>query len=1247
MRRLAMALAALSCAASLSAETLPGAAPFDAALVARIESARKAQSASYRPRTRHLEKDGAAKYTNRLLLEASPYLLQHAHNPVNWYPWGDEAFEVARRLGRPVLLSVGYSTCHWCHVMEEESFEDEEIARVLNESYVAIKVDREERPDVDAVYMSALQAFMDRGGWPMTVWLTAAREPFFGATYLPARDGERGVSMGFLSLLRRMAQAHAEQGEHVAETARSLVAAVREDLAPREKSAGLPEAGVLRAAAASYRDAYDAESGGLSGAPKFPSSLPVRFLLRYHRRTGDRHALEMATRTLETMAAGGIHDPIGGGFHRYTVDARWRVPHFEKMLYDNALLAVAYIEGYQVTGRQDLAAVARDILEYVAREMTAPAGGFYSASDADSLTPEGKRVEGRFFTWTPEEVRAAVGPTRAPLVEAAYAITSAGNLDGRSVPQAERPLGAIARELGMTEAAARASLEESRVLLLAARSRRPPPLRDEKILAAWNGLMISAFARAAQALGEPRYAAQAARAADFVLTRMRERGRLLRSLSGGRARHNAYLEDHAFLIAGLVDLYEATGTPRWLSEAIGLDQVLERHYEDAESGGYFTTSDDHERLLARAKPAQDGAEPSGNSVQALNLLRLHELTDDDRYRRRAERTLAAFSGRLAKAPDVLRDLLLAVDFQLDTPKQIVIVAPDRQKAQPLLAMLGSRFVPNRVLVVATEGADLERQSRLVPLLAEKRALSGKATAYVCERRICQLPTSDPGVFAAQVAKTETLAKPATPETRALAYLMREVPGWRETHRCGSCHNNGDGSRALFRARALGYDVPEVAVANSREWLVAPLEWEREAGEPGTSDTKLARIQFAAAALAAAEARVIADPRLLAEIAARLASDQDPDGAWRIAQQSSIGSPVAYGPHVAAWLASRTLATADRARYGDAAARAEAFFVANPASNVMDAAATALALSDAASPAARSRRAEALALLKAAQTSDGGWGPYKGSPPEVFDTALAILALARAGVLHQEPVKRGREHLIREQLEAGGWRETTRPPGYQSYAQHVSTTAWATLALLETDSPYPRHWWTPAAKEGAPAWEILPQAARPGEVILSKRHELGLLSNFAATPFVFRGQRYASLEGLWQMMLYPEGTDDARALFPGLEWKYTRAQVAQMASFEAKAAGDLAEANMKKMGIGWVTFEGKRFEYRPAEPGEHFRLIAEATREKVKQNPDVKSVLLATGDLVLRPDHHQEKDAPAAWRYFEILTAIRGELKESK
>jgi hypothetical protein len=759
----------------------------------------------------------------------------------------------------------------------------------------------------------------------------------------------------------------------------------------------------------------------------------------------------MATRTLEAMAAGGIHDQVGGGFHRYTVDSRWQVPHFEKMLYDNALLAVAYLEGYEATQREDFAFVARGILSYVERDMTSPNGAFYSATDADSLGPGGHREEGRYFTWTPEEIRAAVGPSRAPLAEAFYAVTPAGNFEGRSVLLAPRPLADVAREQGRDVQAARQALLESRERLLAARARRAPPLRDEKILAAWNGLMIGALARAASTLGEARYSAQAARAAEFVLTRMREGGRLRRSFSDGRARHNAYLEDYAFLASGLLDLYEATGTPRWLREALALDAVLESQFEDKQGGGCFATSHDHERLLARAKPVHDGAEPSGNSIQAMNLLRLHELTGDDRYRARAERALAAFSSSLTRAPEAFSELLLAVDFWTDIPKEIVIVTPSsRAQAEPLLARLRRAFVPNRALVVAAQGPDLEAQARLVPLLEGKLARGGQATAYVCERRVCDRPTTDPELFAAQLARTEPLAGGETAEARALGYLTREVPAWREKHACGSCHNNGDGARALFRGLKLGHAVPGEALATTREWLRQPVEWEKAPGEPGTSDVKLARLQFASALREAVEAGAVEDKGLLKQVAKTLAADQDADGAWRISQQASLGSPVAWGPYVATWMARKALASADRASFAGELAKAEAFLVAQPARNVMDAAASALALGDAASEAARARAEEALGQLRRAQTGDGGWGPYAGAAPEVFDTALALLALAQRGdERDREHVRRGREFLLRSQLEGGGFKETTRPSGYQSYAQHVSTTGWAALALLET------------------------------------------------------------------------------------------------------------------------------------------------------------------------------------------------------
>jgi len=746
--------------ASPVTQPLPGAAPYPPELLAQLEQARKSKGTGYEPRTVHLGTDGWAQYTNRLFLESSPYLLQHAHNPVNWYPWGDEAFAAAHRHGVPVLLSIGYSTCHWCHVMEEESFEDEEIARVMNEGYVAIKVDREERPDVDAVYMSAVQAMTGRGGWPMTVWLTPDRKPFFGGTYFPARDGDRGAGTGFVTLLRRLKETYDAQPDRVASSSAEIVQHIRAALAPPGGDGDLPGPTIVRTAMGQYNARFDATNGGVAGAPKFPSSLPIRFLLRYHRRTGDEAPLRMATRTLEKMAAGGMYDQVGGGFHRYSTDAQWLVPHFEKMLYDNALLTLAYLEGYQVTRQESLARVAGEILRYVERDMTSPDGAFYSATDADSLVPSGRREEGYFFSWTPAELEAALGKDRARVVAAYYGVTADGNFEGRSILHVPRSLPDVASGLGMKPDEVRKIVDSARETLYRTRAERPAPLRDEKILCSWNGLMISAYAQASQVLGVESYARVASRAADFLLRSLRENGRLKRSFMDGRARHNGYLDDYAFLVAALLDLFEATGEPRWLEEAIALDGVLAAHYEDRTGGGFFLTSDDHEALLAREKPGHDGAEPSGNAVALLNLLRLHELTSDDRYRQRAERAFRTFHPALERAPTGLSEMLLAVDFYLDVPKEIVIVVPARRSdAEPLLAQLRAVFVPNRVLAVVPEGDALTRLATRVPLVASKVARSGKPTAYVCERRVCELPTSDPAVFARQLAKVSPISEP--------------------------------------------------------------------------------------------------------------------------------------------------------------------------------------------------------------------------------------------------------------------------------------------------------------------------------------------------------------------------------------------------------------------------------------------------------------------------------------------------------
>jgi uncharacterized protein YyaL (SSP411 family) len=709
----------------------PGAEAFSASLAGQLATALAAKGPDYEPRTHHFTADGAPKYTNRLILESSPYLLQHAHNPVNWHPWGDEAFELARELDRPVLLSIGYSTCHWCHVMERESFEDEEIAEFINRNYIAIKVDREERPDVDSIYMTAVQMMTQRGGWPMTLWLTPDRQPFFGRTYIPARDGDRGVQHGFLTVLGAMNNVWKTKRSEVVDQAGRLAQGIAQNLAIGvEASSELPSPGLLVAAAESYRKNFDGEYGGLNRAPKFPSSLSVRLLLRAYQRSGEQAFLDMAELTLEKMAAGGMFDQVGGGFHRYSTDAQWLVPHFEKMLYDNAQLVVAYLEGYQATGRVDFAKVARRVLRYVERE--------------------GHSEEGWFFTWTPEEVEAVVGAEQARVVEAFYGLSDGGNFEGRTILNRARPAAEVAAEFGISEAEMQSVLSVARGRLYRARERRPPPILDDKVLTSWNGLMISAFASGSQILGKPLYAEIASRAAEFVLSELRVDGRLHRAWRDGVAKQEAFLDDYAFLIAGLIDLYQATSEPRWLAEAVALQKVLDASFWD-ETGGYFLAGADHETLLAREKPTWDGAEPSGNSVALMNLVRLTELTTDDAYRARADALLKAFAPLLIRSPTGLAELQLGLDYRVSSAKEIVLVAPNnRLELEPFLQVLRQTFLPQKVVVTATTGSDLDRQIGLVPFLEGKIPRKGLATAYVCERFVCQLPTSDVEVFARQI-----------------------------------------------------------------------------------------------------------------------------------------------------------------------------------------------------------------------------------------------------------------------------------------------------------------------------------------------------------------------------------------------------------------------------------------------------------------------------------------------------------------
>ena len=682
---------------------------------------------AYRPRTRHLDDAGRPRFTNALVHEASPYLLQHAHNPVDWRPWGDAAFAEAAKRGVPVFLSVGYSTCHWCHVMEHESFEDVEIATFLNDHFVPVKVDREERPDVDAVYMEFLQMTTGGGGWPMSVWLSPEKRPLFAGTYFPARDGDRGPHRGFFTLLQIIAK-NWRDPEFQAQADPVLEALV--DRPTSSVEVGLE---ALDAGAEIFERLFDPEWGGFGRAPKFPRPCVLDFLLRQGRRSGEAALLDAVTTTLRRMHCGGMYDHVGGGFARYSVDARWLVPHFEKMLYDNAQLAVAYTEAWQATGDDLYRHVAEDVLRYLDAEMSDRQGGFYSATDADSADASGHMHEGLFFVWTPDEIDGLLSPDDAQWVRATFDVQPGGNFEGRSILHLDEPLSTDDRARWMT-------LRET---LYAARTKRIAPGLDDKVLVAWNGLAIQAFARAAVAFERPELAARAARAADFIIEHMADGNRLHRAWRAGKARHPAVLEDYATLIGGLLDLLEATGEVRWLAHAERLQAVLDTHFAD-EAGGYFRTADDAEALLFREKPTYDGAEPSGNSQAALGLLRLAAITDNQRYRERAEGTLRALGETASKAPHAVPKALCAIDLAAGPVSVAAVVTPPAGDAHALWSAARRLFLPHTIRLISAEGGALAQQ---VVAFEQRPAKGGAATAYVCVGTTCSAPTSDPEALA--------------------------------------------------------------------------------------------------------------------------------------------------------------------------------------------------------------------------------------------------------------------------------------------------------------------------------------------------------------------------------------------------------------------------------------------------------------------------------------------------------------------
>ncbi len=670
---------------------------------------------------------------NHLANETSPYLLQHVNNPVDWHPWGPEALALSKKLKKPIFLSIGYSACHWCHVMEHESFENAAIAKSLNEKFVCIKVDREERPDLDQIYMNAVQMMTGRGGWPMSVFLTPDLKPFYAGTYWPAKRS-RGMP-GFDEIIAGVSKAWETNREAVVSTSNKLTA----ELGKIDSQGGGEDLSeellekLLVGATEQFRRTFDNTYGGFGSAPKFPSPMGLQLLLRYWHRKKDKQALKMVTVTLDRMAAGGIYDHLGGGFARYSVDARWLVPHFEKMLYDNSQLAATYLEAYQATGDEDYARVVRETLDYTLRDMTDAAGGFYSTEDADS---EG--VEGKFYVWTPMQLREVLGDAAAATFAQVYDVTDHGNFEHANILNLPKSIDQQAKALGRDVDELRKELADSRDKLFVAREPRIHPAKDDKVIVAWNGLMIDAMARAGAVLDEPRYIDAAAKAADFLLTTVRRKdGRLLHTWRHGQAKLDAYLDDYTNLANGLVSLYEATFDARHLDAAIALMQTVLDHFFDAQ-GGFYYTADDHEKLIVRSKDFTDNAVPSGNAMAATVLVRLAKLTGKQSYLDAAEGAMRQTVSLMQRAPSATSQMLLAVDLHLGPTYEMVLAGDLQEKATTdILADLLRRFLPNKVLAFAAKGA--KPSAALADLLQGKSMLGSTPTLFVCEGFTCQAP----------------------------------------------------------------------------------------------------------------------------------------------------------------------------------------------------------------------------------------------------------------------------------------------------------------------------------------------------------------------------------------------------------------------------------------------------------------------------------------------------------------------------
>jgi uncharacterized protein len=677
------------------------------------------------------------KFTNKLIEETSPYLLQHAHNPVNWYPWGEEALKLASETDKPIFLSIGYSACHWCHVMEQESFENESIAQIMNEHFVCIKVDREERPDIDEIYMSAVQMMTGSGGWPLSVWLTADLKPFFGGTYFPPEN--KWGRVGFKNILTQIASLWHQERDKLLQSANQLKDNINQ-LSEVNISDEEIKIDLWHGAINFIKSRYDEKYGGFGQAPKFPQAMEISFLLRYYFHTADKLVLDMVENTLQRMAQGGIYDQLGGGFHRYATDEKWLVPHFEKMLYDNALLAITYLEAFQITNKQFYADIASETLDYVLREMTSVEGGFFSSQDADSEGDEGK-----FYVWQKSEIEQILTENKAQLFCDFYDVSENGNWEGKNILNVSQNLSDFSKKEKFAANELKKRLLSYRQKLYQERIKRIAPGTDDKIITAWNGMMISAMCKGYQVLKDERYLSSAKKAANFLLIEMYKNGKILRTHRNGKSHLNGYLSDYALIISALLDLYETTFELNYLEKSLELNTLLFQKFWDDKAGGFFFTPSDHEKLLVKTRNASDNAVPSGNSVAVENLLRISEFTSDRSLKEKAELTVKLYLDQVRKYPTGYAYLLGSMDYFWGSPKEIVISGDENSnEVQKMISSIFEKYLPNKVVILANPAlfADKENLLKKLPIINGKLTKDGSMKVYLCENFTCKSPFTD-------------------------------------------------------------------------------------------------------------------------------------------------------------------------------------------------------------------------------------------------------------------------------------------------------------------------------------------------------------------------------------------------------------------------------------------------------------------------------------------------------------------------